>query len=334
MCQEPANNPAEPDNEGAPPPNFSQRLPGVVLASALLAFTFLTALLTARNDSASALILLLTTAFLFLLILKLKVGIRNSLKNLFNENSKPYEFFNKKKSVLQVLYSLTFSLCTATAFMVTIKAATIVYGIIVFFILITIISISLGFFKGKDLITEGMNNQMAHEDNAELATILFRILYSVMTFNVLLALVLSAYDTHLFYSEPFTMRDIGEVASGKGVLANGSNVISKALVNLGIVLETVRSAAINEVLNGLNFERNVSAFFLFFIMMTALNFLKFAPFSIGFVLLYFSFRYNFMGQLQRLTDYCEPYIHELVGHIANIIRQKIRAREEGKKHED
>lgn len=334
MCQEPANNPAEPNNEGASPPKFSQRLPGFVLASALLAFTFLTALLTARNDLASALLLLLTTAFLFLLIVRLKIGIRNSLKHLFNEGSKPHKFLTKEKSVLQILYSLTFSLCTAAAFMVTIKSATIVYGMVVFFALVAIISISLGFFKGQDLITEGTKTQMAHEDNAELATIIFRILYSVMAFNVLLALVLSAYDTHLFYSAPFTMRDIGEVASGKGIPANGSNIVSKALVNLGIVLETVRSAAINEVLNGLNFERNVSAFFLFFIMMTALNFLKFAPFSIGFVLLYFSFRYNFMGQLQRLADYCEPYIHNLIGYIANIIRQKIRATGESNRHED
>ncbi|MYL28161.1 MULTISPECIES: hypothetical protein [Halomonadaceae] len=286
----------------APAENAGQSLntPGFVLGVSVIGLSVLTGFYMGKHDIIAALLVVIVAYLIFMRVYDLRMGIRNVAKDLFQPGSTPHNWLSKQKSALQLGAALFFSVSLAVGFAVVLRSLHEIHSAFVIYPLLTAACIYLGFFRNKDLVTDSLSESMGSEDNKKLVQSLIRIGYSFVVLNLILVFILSAYDVHLFYSEPYLFNEYQEKAHERGIQFNGDNKVSRVFVNLGVVLDTVRSAAVNESLKELDFERNVSAFFVFYLLIGVLNFIKFSPLSLGVVLIYFSIRVRYLERLQKL----------------------------------
>lgn len=233
------------------------------------------------NDSLVIFFILITTAFLYVSLVKLHAGNRKMLRVNANSGSGLYRFLSKDSTIFLSLVSLFSSFILSVILVVLIKGIVIQQGYLPFFITIVIASLALYSFVNANINSKLINDNL-HEDITRHGNDLARIFYSVIILNLILSFAFSAYDTHKFITSDVSFNNLTDKALESSYEKTEFNQYSRIFINAYLLMDHIKIALTNMFVEHFNLKNN---FYGFYITIFFLNMFKFFGFSISFVLL-------------------------------------------------
>lgn len=300
--------------------------PGFVLGLTLVGFVVILNLTFGKNDYVSPFFLIMASWLIFLRVYDLRMGLRSFSADLFRKDSTMYRFLSKERSVPQFLLAAFFSVSLAIGMAVVLKTLTIVHSSFVVILIFSITCFAMRFFSSKDLVSEGMKGTVKNKKNGGTIQGLVRVVFCFLILNSALVVFLTAHDTHMFYNNEAGFSDFHEVAGSRAVHLSDYNFMSGPLINLSIILDSFRSSAVNEFMDAYDIDRGPVTYFMFFVVMMMMNFIKIIPFSLGAVLVYFSLRVRYIEKIDIFFDSAYKY--------AGLVFKKVNSKKEAKESGD
>lgn len=256
------------------------------LGSALIVTIFfaLIGLVVGRNDWLALILLVVFIAFLFDPIVAVRNTLRSSIRNNLKEGAPGYEFLGNDMTALRFAIASVVSLVIGVSFFVYYSAAIITHSLLatLFFTLVSVYFLIYSLSARSNLDLDSLNESIDNKFD------LLRLVTYAMLTSLAFALIFSAKDLYDFFriGQEITISNFVGFAEEKAVDRTGVNPISRALINLYIVVDTFKVALIVSFIKSFGMDVGYGSggsFYLFYFFSVLVNYLKSLPFSFAVV---------------------------------------------------
>ena len=271
---------------------------GVFLAGLLAAYLLLLNSSIGRHDLLALFFVLVGAWLVFKVIREVRHDIREFFKHLFREGSTLHQFL-EKRSRIQAVIAVIFTAYVTLGFAVVFKTLNQVNGVHVNFILIFLICFLMGLFSRRVNLMDSLKDNVQNPESAEKMSHVFVVLRHVLILNISLVVTISGYDAMQVVSGMVNFSNFHEYAERNAISPGDFNTYSRALVNMTVILDAFKAAAVNEVMAFMGLSEDASRYFTFLSIVIIFNFFKILPVSIAIVFIYYAFRDHYLGTALR-----------------------------------
>ena len=258
----------------------------IIIASIMIFFLGLQGYFFGVNDKISLILVCITSFLLFLTIHKIHISSREILRVNTPSDSKLHKFLTGK-SFSTIGIALIVSFITSTILITMLKGMIINSWVIM--ILVVVISSIFITFTSKNFKKEQqiLNNNLV-EEVSSFANKMIVLFIIVLSFNFIISLLISLYDINIFLKNEILLSNFEEYAMADSIENNGSNFISKTLINLYLFVDNLKMGFTNFIFSNVLKINKIDYFFISFLTILFFNFLKMLAFSFPFIYLQMS----------------------------------------------
>ena len=251
------------------------------------------------NDIITLLFLITITVLLFIILNRLQLLSKRTLRTVAKKDSWLYDFLSRDNSIFIKFWIIILALTFAMTIAILLKGLFIHHGYVAPLLVIFIGSAILYNFINKDFKSTTVENNI-HEDIARHGHEMTRIFFAAIIINVLLALTISSKETYIFLSNEINIRNFDIYAYENQIDKTENNIVSRAFVNFYILANAAKVAIITKVVNEYEF---LKSYYFFYLISILFNFFKLTVFSWSIVLL--------QRSLDRRADTATYYITQI-----------------------
>jgi len=253
----------------------------------MLVFMLAQSLVFGSSDILSLLMVIIASAIIFNTTLKLQIGNKKALRANAKKNSWLYLLLSDEKSIVIKLFSLASSLIIAILLVMTLKGIVLNHGVISLFILIGIVSFTIFSFLNENDAKSSFVDDNIQTDIARHANDLMHVVIVAVLLNLVLSMLLSAHDTISLLNNDITFNNFDQHAYDDRIEKNGNNHYTRIMINIFIVLDYLKLAVTTTVIDIFmpGKQDKEDLFYIFYIVVLLLNFMKLFAFSLSFVLM-------------------------------------------------
>lgn len=274
---------------------------GAFLALLLAGYLFALDFFIGKHDVMAFVFVLLGAWLVFKVIREIRHDVRSFFKNLFKEGSTLYRFL-EKRSRIQATIAVIFTVLVTFGFSAVFKTLNQINGIHVNFILIFLVCFLMGLFGKKVNPGESIKNNIENPESARKMGHVFVVLRHVLILNIALVVTISGYDAMQVVAGVVDFSNFHDYAERNAIAAGDSNTYSRALVNMTIIIDAFRAAAVNEVMSFIGMDNDGSRYFSFYGILILFNFFKILPVSIAIVFIYYALRDYYLDPAIRMYN--------------------------------
>lgn len=254
-----------------------------IIAVIMLSFLGFQGYLFGTDDLYSLIFIIITSVILYFTIHDLHVSTRQIWRINTEDGSWLHKFLTGGSFITRLTASIV-SLIASIILVTILKGMMINYGFLGAFSIIlmsclAIFTTSEIFSAGQNLVKDNLKEELYSYANK------FIILISlVLIFNLVISLSITFVDISDFINSKINLNDFEKYTEAKAIVSNGNNFYTKAIINLHLLVDSLKIAVSNYIFSSFNIDKTEHYWVLFFGALF-LNFIKMFGFSFAFIYL-------------------------------------------------
>lgn len=258
------------------------------------------------NDLLSFCLIVLTALLMSYKLRKIYFQSRKIASIYFKKDSFLYNFFNKKTKLVilvAIIASVVFSFSFYGVSVLMLKENEYVF---IFSLFVSVLIVN---YLSKLKINQKILSNNLSDPIVEYSLSIFQVIMISLVVNAIISIIYSYADFKDFYINDINLSNFTDKAYDESIKKVEHNDIFRKIFNIFILLDSLKKAITNAIIDTLFGRENINKIFLiFFIYVT--NLFKFFTFSFSIVIMHMSLHNILQKLFKKLLVKIEKYIKE------------------------